>query len=119
MAESKAAKEAEAKAKKAAKEAEANAAKEAKEANDALKIEGKVSEEAEMLGVTKSRLVMKGFKSKKIEEFEKERKKHLKMIAKRLANRVEKAKADAKMKPICSADITGPVIPSRPSVSNF
>ncbi len=85
-----------------AKEKEAQATKEAKEAEESLRSqEGKeLSEEAEALGVKPTRLVVKGFKHKTVEELEKEEARNKKLIAVRLSNCIEKAKKLGKMKPI-------------------
>ena len=56
-----------------------------------------IDEEAKKLGVSKSRIRMPGIKSK---DKEKETKKHEKLVATRTANRIEKKKAEAKLKPV-------------------
>lgn len=60
----------------------------------------KVEDEAKALGVKGSKIKMGTFKDKDPAKIEKEKAKHEKLAAKRQANRVEKAKEKAKMKPI-------------------
>ena len=60
----------------------------------------KIEDEAKSLGITSSKVSMTGFKDNKPEKVEKEKERHKKLVAKRLASRIAKAKATAKMKPI-------------------
>ena len=59
-----------------------------------------LEEEAKLLGVKKSRVVMTGYKGKKADMVEKETARHKKLVEKRLENRIARAKKVAKMKPI-------------------
>lgn len=61
-----------------------------------------LEEEAAKLGVKKSKVLMSSFdvKNKTPEKIAKEAERHEKLVAQRLKNRVVKAKAKAKMKPI-------------------
>ena len=85
-----------------AKEEEKQASKKAEEANKSLRSQSteKLCEEAELFGVKPTRLVVKGFKHKAVEELEKEEARNKKLIAVRLSNCIEKAKKLGKMKPI-------------------
>lgn len=60
----------------------------------------KIEEEAKSLGVKKSRTTMAGFKDKDPAKIAKETAKHDKLANKRLESRIDRAKADAKLKPI-------------------
>ena len=79
---------------KAETEAKSNAEEEAK---------AETAREAEQLGIKKSKVKITGYKNKKgvtPTQIEKEEKRHNDLAAKRTENRIAKAKADAKMKPI-------------------
>lgn len=89
--------------KAAKKNAEAKAKLEAKQKAEEEAKTTATAEKAQQLGIRTSKVKMTGFKSKKgvtPAQIEKEEKKHKDLAVKRTENRIAKAKAKAKMKPI-------------------
>ena len=64
------------------------------------KAKDEIETDVRTLSIKKSKISMTGFKSKKPAEFAKEEKRQKEFAEKRIVNRIAKAKADAKMKPI-------------------
>lgn len=66
----------------------------------AEEIKDKMAEEAEILGVTKSKIKVSGYKEKDPGKVAKELARHKKQVDQRVKNRIEKTKVKAKMTPI-------------------